>query len=164
LALQAVFITAISDVLFTEFDQDKSGSISFNEYVSGYARISKKYEIASPKLDALQKAFALIDTDKSNSVSKAEYYNYIKNHFADLPDLVKFASTAAFTLWDHDKSGYLTKKEFHDGILEAAKHYNITPAPTEDSINLLFSAADKAKDGKVFINDFINAVHVALSA
>jgi Ca2+-binding EF-hand superfamily protein len=139
LALQATFHTAVTDVLFSEFDQDKSGSISFDEYVSGYIRIAKKYEVVTPKISVLQSTYALMDTDKSNSVSKAELHNYVKTHLGSQPEVVKFVATVIFNSWDTDHSGTITLKELHDGIVAAAKHFNITPLPNEESINHIFS-------------------------
>jgi Ca2+-binding EF-hand superfamily protein len=68
----------ISDASFAQADKDKSGSISVDELATLMKEFAKELEIKAPTDEEIKESFKAIDTDGSNTISKAEFKILVK--------------------------------------------------------------------------------------
>ncbi|KAH7447881.1 hypothetical protein KP509_01G125300 [Ceratopteris richardii] len=125
--------------MFEMIDEDKNGTITFDELKTGLRRLGSS--LKDTEIQALMEA---ADVDNNGTLDYGEF-------IAATLSLNKVEREenlfAAFCFFDKDNSGYITVDEIQEACLE----YNIGDARIEEMI----MEADQDDDGRIDYNEFV---------
>ena len=139
---------------FNVFDMDKDGVISLKE-MEGVLKTLGHYHSKS----ATQEMFKQVDKDGSGNIEFEEFLELIKNHLMykgnPLDELQNI-----FQYFDLDSDGFISNEELKKvlNLLSEMDNENTTPVNDED-IEDMIKLADKNKDGKVDLSEFLELMN-----
>ena len=136
------------ELIFKLFDEDNSGTISAKE-LPGVVR----FVGYTPTEAACKDLMARYDANNDGQISLDEFY-----HLCATEDIQRDSDEdlrAAFAEFDVDKNGYLSKKELQDALATFGEP--LSAAEIDD----MFKGIDTNGDGKICIDEFLNAMRPA---
>jgi len=163
------------EITFENFDTDKSGDISFDEFIQGLETLELNPKISpedarsvlqhididsSGQIDYKEfvKAFKITDSQSNNAQNTSSWQQSVLQQVANVLFQHRIHLRSAFRMFDMDNSGTITAEEFQKSL---ATINTLLDSPlTEDQIDELLKALDTDGDGTLSYKEFFDGFRI----
>ncbi|KAH9524712.1 Calcium-binding protein SP 1A [Bulinus truncatus] len=129
--------------IFKAADKDKSGKLDAEEFKDMFLKAGVNLTEAQ-----LNQAFHYCEGPRGDK--SVTFKEFLKG-MSRMEEMIK-KLTALFNSFDKDKSGSLTKPEIKEILLACGANY------TEAELELIINKMDLSRDGKISLDEFLNAM------